>query len=137
VDKKMSNWYWQGFDEKYPDRAKERLKFMAKPLVKIDRRFLPKQGWQETGKQGLTAKFYPDGQLKELKSWQKGKCVRSLKLAHGKAEGREEIFADDEGGYELYRDGTYENFDAWSDNSSPQPCDFQQWVKKWIKFYFS
>jgi len=86
-------------------------------------------------KTGYYAEFYDDGQLKYFAAYREG--VRAhwyLDLHSGIEAGR---VTNDQGngassGYETYKDGCYEVFDDWSDNSRPQPMPYRKWLERWI-----
>src|SRR5262249_30638875 len=85
---------------------------------------------------GLFADCYPDGQLRHLGFYSEGSCDGSwaLYLEHGVAQGKA-ILVLGLGGtpdYEIYKDGTAERFDPWSDNSPAYPVPYRKWVEGWI-----
>ena len=35
--------------------------------------------------------------------------------------------------FEIYKDGAWERFDIWSDNTAPEKMNYIDWIKKWIE----
>jgi ankyrin repeat protein len=111
---------------------------MANPsdeFVKIDASFLP-TGYTAQGVEGLVAQFYADGQLERLCVLEAGKLVSSeLLLEQGIAEARMYDYPGDGSSrnWYVYRDGTVESFDAWSDNSRPSVRAWVPWVTTQIE----
>ena len=93
-------------------------------------------GFRASG-DGLIAEFWPDGHLKRF-ARSVGGSTRdywALELDEHEESGRTilENGAFGSANYDLYRNGQYEVFDPWSDNSKPQTQDFVAWAKRWIK----
>lgn len=102
----------------------------------IDKTYIPVK-YSTTDKKGYYAEFYANGQLKHFSFYENGNCDNSwaLYLEKGNDEGKIRL----ENGYggtadfELYGDGSYERFDAWSDSSPSREMPYEDWVNKWIK----
>lgn len=102
---------------------------------RVDASWLP-AGWREDEiEDGLRARFHDDGQLHELELYRRGVCLMTLKLEPGEAAGRATTHQGSGGSadWTTYENGAYENFDAWSDNSRPCPCDWETWVRSEIR----
>lgn len=85
---------------------------------------------------GLVARYYPSGQLATLACYSGGSAdaAWALDLDEGVESGRA-VLEEGSGGsadLEVYREGRYERFDAWSDNTRPQPSSYEAWVRRWI-----
>lgn len=100
----------------------------------LTRALLP-DSTQTSEKQGYYAEFHADGQLLHFGFYEGGAALRwTLTLVHGKEEGDARL-KDGSGGSQdevRYRDGAYEVFDLWSDNSKPVPMEYEAWVREWI-----
>ncbi len=100
----------------------------------INRSLLPKET-RSDHKDGYYAEFYGNGQLRHFGFYRGGEPDNwTLNLEEGKEEGEARLEAGSGGtpDYELYRNGTYEAFNAWSDNSPARPKLFKVWVEEWI-----
>ncbi len=109
---------------------------MTNPLTKWLNKTLVPGGTSFSKREGLFADFYEDGQLKHLGIYQNGTCedYYALNLKHGVEEGKAEL-VNGSGGtsdYNIYKNGTAEQFDAWSDNSRARAIGFRDWVTTWV-----
>lgn len=85
---------------------------------------------------GLVASFYPSGQVVSFACYGGGTAAFAwaLHLDEGVESGRA-VLEHGSGGaadHEVYADGHYERFDAWSDASRPRPLAYAAWVRRWI-----
>lgn len=85
---------------------------------------------------GLVASFYPSGQVASFACYGGGTAAFAwaLHLDEGVESGRA-VLEHGSGGTadcEVYADGHYERFDAWSDASRPRPLAYAAWVRRWI-----
>jgi hypothetical protein len=84
---------------------------------------------------GLFAVTHADGALARFVRLGDGAIVGwQLQLDPGVASGRAVLEAGSGGSadFEVYRNGTYERFDAWSDNSSARRKPWGQWLNEWV-----
>lgn len=85
---------------------------------------------------GLVARYYPSGQLASLANHFDGSAASAwaLYLEEGVEKGTA-VLERGLGGTpdrEVYADGRFERFDAWSDNSPAQRLAYAKWVRRWI-----
>ena len=99
------------------------LPWLTKSVLPMDSEKRQKYSLEET--------FHPDGQLATFGSESGWK----LSLEQGVEAGSADLKQGSGGtsDHEYYSDGTYEVFDAWSDNSKPKKMAFPDWVHKWLK----
>lgn len=103
---------------------------MARNQHRVDASWLP-EGVKTEGDDGVIATFYPDGQLKTLECMRWGAPVGiKLELAQDEQSGTASLGLESAN---IYRNGTSEQFDAWSDNLRPVPEDWESWVRKHIR----
>lgn len=87
-------------------------------------------------KDGLYAEVYEDGQLAQFGYREKGEPVHwHLILEKGKEAGearkRNPLGGSNDG--EIYSEGTYDTYNAWSDYSKPVKKEYRAWVEGWIE----
>ena len=85
---------------------------------------------------GLVAEFHNNGHLKFLGIYQDKTFDNywTLSLEENIQEGRV-LFKNAYNGTafsEIYKDGSWERFDNWSDNTVPEKIDYMEWIEKWI-----
>lgn len=108
------------------------LDAMSRP-PKIDSTFLNGTYPSHTT-DGVYAEWYPDGHLRRIGRVEDGEPVFTLELdGYGNGRGVLHFGSGGTADWEVYKDGKWERFDAWSDNTRPRPFPYTQFVREWIR----
>ena len=114
--------------------AKKTLDWLTPENIQFPEDVVILRRGEEPPREGLVARCYEDGQLAFLGFYLQGSCDHSwvLILKQGIEQGEARQGSPGTADSEYYRDGTWERYDAWSDNSKPKAEDYQVWVCRWL-----
>ncbi len=116
--------------------AKKTLDWLTPENIQFPEDVVILRQGDEPPREGLVALCYEDGQLAFLGFYLQGSCDHSwvLILKQGIEQGEARLVKGSGGtaDSEYYRDGSWERYDAWSDNSKPKAEDYQVWVCRWL-----